>query len=208
MEAYLARLALILCLSRAVESGAREQIEPQDIRTAARLVEYFKAHARRMYITLHGESQQGLLAAELKGFLEEHGGEWEGEPNVLREALVERKSEVVPGQAAELSKTVLDIASYTASVKVERAWGKKEGKSHRILRLALKKPVDRVVPVDLKADSDNTDNGVYGALDEASEEHPDWDNRDNTVYRASEDLIQGGMPDNNVGLENDPGMDF
>jgi hypothetical protein len=207
LEAYLARLALIFCLSRVVESDAPERIEPQDLQDAGRLVEYFKAHARRVYVGLHGESKRDLLATVLKEFLEEHGGKWEGEPDALREELVERESEAVPSQAAELSKTVLEIASHSPSLKAERGWAKKKGKSHRILRLVLQNPVDRVVPVDLEAGLDNRDNGINGSLRETSDRSPDPDHEDNRVYASSEDFIERN-PHNGEDPEGDLGMDF
>lgn len=207
LEAYLARLALILCLSRVAESGAPERIESQDLLNAGRLIEYFKAHAKRVYVGLHGESQKDLLATELKEFLEECGGKWEGEPSTLREELVKRESEAVPSHPAELSKMVVDIAEHAPSLKAERAWGKKEGKSHRILRLTLKKPVDPVVPVDLEAGLDNTDHGINGSLGKPSYESPNPDNEDNRVYATSKDFIERN-PHNGAYSEDDSGMDF
>jgi hypothetical protein len=208
LEAYLARLALILALARAVDSGAREKIEPQDVLNAGRLVEYFKVHARRVHTTLHGESQRDLLAAELKAFLEQRGGEWEGQPDALRNELVGRGSEAVPGQPAELTKMVLEIATHAAGLKAKRAWGKKEGKSHRILRLDLKKPVDRVVPVDLEAGKDNADHGVYGDFEGTLAEYLGSDNGDNAARAGSKSSIARGNPDDGVNLEDDPGVDF
>jgi hypothetical protein len=161
LEGYLARLALILCMSRVAGSGAPEQIEPQDIRAAGTLVEYFKAHARRVHMGLRGQNPKDRLATELGGFLREHGGEWEGEPNVLHEKLLERGGEAVPDRPDELSKMVLDIGNHSASLAVDRAWRKHDGKSRRILRLTLTNGVDGVDGVDLEATSDNTDNTVY-----------------------------------------------
>jgi hypothetical protein len=72
LEAYLARLSLILALSRVVESNAREQIEPRDMLAASALVDYFKAHARRAYVGLYDCKPDDLLSADLAWFLQQH----------------------------------------------------------------------------------------------------------------------------------------
>jgi hypothetical protein len=179
LEGYLARLALILCMARVATSGAREQIEPEDMRAAGTLVEYFKAHARRVHVGLRGQNPKDRLARELRGFLEEHGGEWEGEPNVLREKLLERGGEAVPDRPDELSKMVLDIGTHSASLTVDRAWRKRFGKSRRVLRLLLRNGVDGVDGVDPETTSDNTDNTVYADPSERVDSHAGMDN---TVY--------------------------
>jgi putative DNA primase/helicase len=179
LEGYLARLALILCVSRVAGSGAREQIEPQDIRAAGRLIDYFKAHAKRVQMGLRGQNPRDRLATELREFLGEHGGEWEGEPNELHEELVKRGSEAVPSRPDELSKTVLDIGNHSASLVVGRAWRKHDGKSRRILKLLLTNGVDGVDGVDPETASDYTDNADYTNF----QQHPvDPPGADNTVY--------------------------
>ena len=179
LEGYLARLALILCMARVASSDVREQIEPQDIRAAGRLISYFKAHAKRVHMGLRGQNPKNQLATELREFLGEHGGEWEGEPNALHEELLEQGSEAVPTRPDELSKMVLDIGNHSASLAVDRAWRKHDGKSHRILRLALTNGVDSVDGVDLETTSDNTDNTVYANSSERAVSHAGMDN---TVY--------------------------
>ncbi|HZF59457.1 MAG TPA: DUF3987 domain-containing protein [Rubrobacter sp.] len=182
LEGYLARLALILCLARVAGSDAPEQVEPRDITAAGSLVEYFKAHAKRVHVGLRGQTPKDRLATELRGFLGEHGGKWEGEPNALHEALLERGGEAVPERPDELSKMVLDIANRSASLTVDRAWRKHDGKSQRILRLALRNGVDGVGGVDPETPSDNTGNAVYANSSEGvvSDAKPD-----NTVYTDS-----------------------
>jgi hypothetical protein len=163
LEGYLARLALILCLARVAGSDAPERIEPQDIAAAGALVEYFKAHAKQVHVGLRGQDLKDRLATELRTFLVEHDGGWEGEPNALHEALLERGGEAVPERPDELSKMVLDIANRSASLEAERAWRKHDGRSQRILRLALRNGVDGVVGLDPETTSDNTDNTVYAS---------------------------------------------
>jgi hypothetical protein len=89
LEAYLARLSLILALSRIVEGNEREQVEPRDVLAASVILDYFKAHARRVFAELHGASPIDTLAAALREFLEERGGRWEGTATELWEALSE-----------------------------------------------------------------------------------------------------------------------
>jgi hypothetical protein len=182
LEGYLARLALILCLARVAGSDAPEQIEPRDVTAAGSLVEYFKAHAKRVHVGLRGQTPKDRLATELRGFLGEHGGEWEGEPNALREKLLERGGEAMPDRPDELSKMVLGIANRGASLAVDRAWRKHDGRSRRILRLALRNGVDGVGGVDPETPSDNTGNAVYAVYADFSEgDVPDAE-IDNTVY--------------------------
>jgi hypothetical protein len=182
LEGYLARLALILCMARVAGSEAREQIEPQDMLAAGELIEYFKAHAKRVHMGLRGQHPRDQLATELRGFLGEHGGEWEGEPSALHEGLLERGGEAVPNRPDELSKMVLDIGNHSASLTVDRAWRKHDGKSRRVLKLHLKNSVDRVDGVDLETiekDSDYTDNTVYANFQHHAVNTPE---ADNTVY--------------------------
>ncbi len=77
-----------------------------------------------------------------------HGGEWEGEPNVLHEGLNKRGSEALPQRPDELSKMVLAISARGTWLKAERGWGKKGGESRRMLQLRLRNGVDGVVGVD------------------------------------------------------------
>jgi hypothetical protein len=138
MEAYLARLSLILTLCRVVEQGGEEQVEARDVLMASGLVDYFKAHARRVHVGLHGQNPTDLLAKDLAEFLEEHNGEWKDEPGVLHEELKKRKSEALPSRADELSKMVLAISGRGTWLKAERRWGKKGGESCRKLHLCFK----------------------------------------------------------------------
>jgi hypothetical protein len=152
MEAYLARLALILALCRVAEQGGKEQVEARDVLMASGLVDYFKAHARRVHVGLHGQNAEDLLAKDLAKFLVEHGGEWKDEPNVLHEALKKQKCEAIPERPDELSKMVLAISARGTWLKAERRWGKKGGESCRMLHLRLRNGVDGVVGVDQQPD--------------------------------------------------------
>src|SRR3712207_5290660 len=93
VEADMDRLSLILALSRVDLSSEKEQVEPREVLAANLLVDYFKAHARRVFAELHGPDPTDSLAAALRGFLEGRGGRWEGTATELWEALSERRVE-------------------------------------------------------------------------------------------------------------------
>ena len=152
LEAYLARLSLILATCRVAEQGGEERVETRDVLMASGLVDYFKAHARRVHTGLHGQNTEDLLAKDLAEFLGEHEGEWIDEPSVLHKVLKRRKSEAVPERPDELSKMVLAISARGTWLKAERGWGKKGGESCRVLHLNLMDGVDGVVGVDHEAD--------------------------------------------------------
>jgi len=134
LEAYLARLSLILASSRVVESNEREQVEPRDVLAASLLVGYFRAHARRVFAELHGVDPTDSLAAALRGFLKERGGRWEGTATELWEALSEGGARGLPGNPDNLAVKALSIARRSkGAVRAERGW---KGK-HRVLRLQL-----------------------------------------------------------------------
>jgi hypothetical protein len=153
MEAYLARLSLILAMCWVAEQGGEERVEARDVLMASGLVDYFKAHACRAHVDLHVQDAHDLLAVELAGFLREHGGEWKDEPNVLHEALKKRKSEALPSRADELSKMVYAISDRGTWLKAEPGWkGNEEGKSRRAIHLCFRNGVDGVVGVDWHPD--------------------------------------------------------
>jgi hypothetical protein len=149
MEAYLARLSLILALCRVAEQGGEERVEARDVLMASGLLDYFKAHARRVHVGLHVQDAHDLLAVELAGFLRERGGEWKDEPNVLHKALKKRKSEAVPERPGELSKMVYAISGRGTWLKAQPGWKKnEEGESRRAIHLCFRSGVDSVVSVD------------------------------------------------------------
>src|SRR5215211_848024 len=149
MQAYLARLSLILALCRVVkQEGSEERVEAKDVLQASVLVDYFKAHARRVHVGLHGRNPEDLLAVDLARFLKKREGEWKGEPSVLHEELEKLKSEALPERPDELSKMVLAMSERGTWLIAERKWGKKGGVSCRILHLRLRNGVDGVVGVD------------------------------------------------------------
>ncbi len=91
LRGHLARLSLVLAVCRCAESGVREErIEREDVEAASALLDYFAAHARRVYEELSASDPLDLLAAELRDLLEASGGGWEGSATELYEALGER----------------------------------------------------------------------------------------------------------------------
>jgi len=136
LEAYLARLSLILALSRVAGTDEREQVEPQDVLAASLLVGYFKAHAQRVFAELHGANPKDSLAVALKKFLGGHDGRWEGTATELWDALSRRQVQGLPRNADNLAVKVLAIARRSkTAMRAERGW---RGK-HRVLRLQLLK---------------------------------------------------------------------
>jgi putative DNA primase/helicase len=145
LEAYLARLSLVLAMARVVRGPARaERVELEDVEAATSLVEYFKAHARRAYLQLYGESREDRLLADLTKILKENQGRWEDDPkkgwedpaSKLYDALKERGFDALPPRADELSKEILALASHIPVLRAERG---KRG-NERVLRIWLAEP--------------------------------------------------------------------
>lgn len=139
-EAYLARLSLILAMCRVAEGGELEQVELRDVQAAARFVEYFKAHAHRVYAELQAPSPEESLATALRDLLEMTGERWEGSASELHAALASRGTSDLPENADNLTKKVLDIASSAHNLHARRGY---RGKG-RVLRLTLKAGVGGV----------------------------------------------------------------
>src|SRR5215208_5154678 len=143
MRGYLARISLILALSRSVERDEPEQVEVEDVKNAARIVVYFKAHARRVYGKLRATTPEDLLAGEIQDFVKDQEGEWSGSATELYEALEEREARGLPENADWLSRVVLSIGGSSEVLAVEK---KRTGK-RRSLKLALKNGVTGVSSV-------------------------------------------------------------
>jgi hypothetical protein len=120
LEGYLARLSLILALARRMGNGEIERVQAEDVEAAGRLIDYFKAHVKRVYAVLKAATPQELLAGELKEFLEEHEGEWTGSATELYEALEEREAKGLPENADWLTRMVLEIADQTESLEAKK----------------------------------------------------------------------------------------
>ncbi|BBL79462.1 hypothetical protein RxyAA322_13160 [Rubrobacter xylanophilus] len=191
LRGYLARLSLVLAVCRCAETGVREErVEAEDVEAAVRLLGYFKAHARRVYAELSAPDSLDLLAGGLRDLLEESGGKWEGSATDLHRALDEREAASLPGRPEELSKLVLRIGERSPVLEAVQGWrktGGREGKSRRVLKLALVEPaqepaknaVDPVVAVDPVSEGDNGTNGNNGKNNTVDPREPEGDNSDN-----------------------------
>jgi hypothetical protein len=173
LEAYLARLSLILALGRLVESDEREQVEPRDVFLASVLINYFKAHIRRVFVELHGTGSSDLFAAALGEFLEEHSGVWEGTATELMEALVKEEAEGLPQRPEELSKKIRAMGSRSRALSVKDGWRRVDGKPQRFLQISLENAVDAVDAVDKQAVGVNSVNGVNSVYSDSEEDYPD-----------------------------------
>lgn len=173
LEAYLARLSLILALSRLVKSDDREQVEPQDVLAASVLIDYFKAHIRRVFVELHGTGFSELLAVALRAFLEEHGGSWEGTATELKQALAEKEVEGLPPRPEELSKKVRAMGSRSKALDVKDGWRRVDGRPQRFLQLSLRNAVDAVDAVDKQQPTEV--NSVNSVNSVSEEDYPDDD---------------------------------
>jgi hypothetical protein len=172
LEAYLARLSLILALSRIVEGNEREQVEPRDVFAASLLIDYFKAHIRRVFAELHGTGSSDLLAIALRELLDERGGSWEGTATELKEVLADKEVEGLPQRPEELSKKVRSMGSRSEALNVKDGWRRVDGKPQRFLQLSLRNAVDAVDAVDKKGLNGNGVNGVYSVNSNSEEDYP------------------------------------
>jgi hypothetical protein len=111
-----------------------------------------------------------LLAGELRDLLEEMGGRWEGSATNLHKVLDERETAQLPKRPEELAKLVLRVGKMSTVLQTSQGWrkvGGHDGKSKRVLRLALTEEpsenavvaVDPVAGDSLRDNSDNSDNG-------------------------------------------------
>nr|MDP9458476.1 YfjI family protein [Actinomycetota bacterium] len=141
LEAYMARLALILAMTRIAELSSmgrvmlQEQVTREDMAGAVRLLEYFKNHVRRVFTGLYGDSPSDRLAADLREFLTQKGGQWEGIASELFDAF---DSDHKPERPEDLSRAVRGIAKRSPLLVFEDL---KRTKTRRPFRLTLKNAV-------------------------------------------------------------------
>jgi putative DNA primase/helicase len=137
LEAYFARLMLILATARAADAGVAERVEMNDVLAAVLLLDYFKGHARRVYAGLHGDDPDDRLAADIAEFLKERGGAWEGQPAELHAQL---ESAYKPERANELTKRLKAIVAKTPGLDFEAGerWDKEIRNKRRYVRISLR----------------------------------------------------------------------
>ncbi len=168
LRGYLAHLSLVLAVCRCAEGGAQEErVEREDVEAAALLLAYFKDHTRHVHAELSAPDPLDLLAAELSSLLETAGGSWEGSATDLHRILEAREAEGLPDRPEALSKLALRIGERSPALRVAQGWrksGGREGKSRRVLKLALAETTleNAVVTVDPEAGRDNGDYGNNG----------------------------------------------
>jgi len=75
-----------------------------DGRTAAELIRYFKAHARRVHARLHVETPENLRLLHLDCFPVERGGCWEGMTSELYDILKDRSVPGLPNGSVPFGK--------------------------------------------------------------------------------------------------------
>jgi putative DNA primase/helicase len=144
LEAYFARFALILAMTRVAElgnqgqTGVAENVTREDMAGAIKLLAYFKNHVRRVYTGLYGDSPSDRLAADLRDFLIDQGGSWEGIASELYEAL---DSDYKPERVKDFGKLIRGIAKRSPLLRLEDL---KRTNTRRPFRLTL----ESVVTVD------------------------------------------------------------
>jgi hypothetical protein len=101
------------------------------------LLDYFKNHARRVYVGLHGDDPDERLAADVAQFLMERGGAWEGQP---AELFTQLDSDFKPQRANELTKRLKAIVARTPGLDFEAGekWDKEIHNKRRYVRISLR----------------------------------------------------------------------
>jgi hypothetical protein len=127
MEAYLARLSLVLAMvhasqARSSSTGVSGEVMNSDpivgqrsVEASVALIEYFKAHARRVYAKLgdsrkqHSKTGKNLLPTVI-WFLKAEGGHWEGMTHELFNIFKENSVSDLPGGVGPFGKVLRKIA--------------------------------------------------------------------------------------------------
>ncbi len=138
MRAYLLRLSLIIAMSRLAQMKdlkprilydymkTQPVIKERDVKAAVAIVEYFKAHARRVYAKLHDHRKERTTTAQgarnagtdkgtdlaqyLEEFVRERGGKWHGMTSQLYEICQAARVSGMPGGVGPFGKLVRKIA--------------------------------------------------------------------------------------------------
>jgi hypothetical protein len=140
MDTQLAKLALILAVARsAAENFATEYVSGDDMRSALRLLEYFKATTRKVYGQLFEANTDDVLAHDLATHLADTGYVYHGTISNLMEVCV---SEAMPDTPEATGKAIRRIARTTPQLTFESApIGNERG-----IRLTLEKTAGTVKP--------------------------------------------------------------
>jgi len=107
LRGYLARLSLILAVCRSVQSTAsQERVEREDVADAAKLLVYFKVHARRVFAEIGSPDPLEALGSALKALIEDQGGKLEATATEIYQALQEAACEVPPAAPSARSSDI------------------------------------------------------------------------------------------------------
>jgi hypothetical protein len=134
LRGYLARLSLILAVCRSVQfTASEERVEREDVADAAKLLDYFKVHARRVFAEIGDPDPLETFGIALKALIEDQGGKLEATATEIYHALQEAGCEVLPARPRELSKAVSALATRSPALRVSSGYRGKQ----RVLRLKL-----------------------------------------------------------------------
>ena len=127
-SSQLARISLLLCLCRSVLGDGEEVVTEKDVEGAAKIIEYFLAHTRRVHDILFKETEEERLLRVLSEVVNSQGEE-DGSgarrikmpPEELRRALQEGGVHDVSA-ANQLTKALKALAEKEPRLRVEQAW--------------------------------------------------------------------------------------
>lgn len=147
LEAYFARLTLVLSLMRSVSAGLPERIEMQDVLSAQVLLNYFKDQARKVYGVLYEADPKDQFAADVFRFVQALGGHVKATPSNIFYAL---RSNHKPERPDEMTKWLLELAKRSPGLEVNQGSEGRGDEKRRTLELTLEIGVPGVpaVPTD------------------------------------------------------------
>lgn len=119
LEAYLARLALILGMCRIKEDDDVEQVEREDVEAAHDLIRYFAGHARRIHGQMGGTTPEEHSEEILNKLIEKNGEEiWEGTSEMLLEDLQEYGASGIPDTSRAIGRWVRSICERSTGLSL------------------------------------------------------------------------------------------
>ncbi len=129
-SSQLARVSLLLCLVRSAIGDGEEEVTGEDVGRAAKIIDYFVAHARRVHAVLFPETGEQRLLRVLTGLVSERSTEEDPSSGVrrlkmsaedFRLALTEGGIHDVPA-ANELTKVLLALAEKEPRLEVNKGY--------------------------------------------------------------------------------------
>ena len=133
MDTHLARLALIISVTTSVEQGAdTEKVTGEDMCSAIRLLDYFKATARKVYGQLFEASPDDVLAADIFTFLSNSSNVFSG---TVPELMAELGRTVDEDEAKSIGKAIRRVVKKHPELRLD---SKSDGK-RRLISLRLEK---------------------------------------------------------------------